>query len=404
MNDQNCQNFTNISANVTGEFVNVTGSSPCQSIENDVHVLRPSFGQTPPPCGYCDIECVYNGIKICYIVGVFANALVIARVCRDRKLRDPTFVGIAALAVADLLFLVLNLTVAFERVIISMQCIKPVLISRPWYILNSMIWFAANSHVALLAILRYLTIVYPIRCTVYLTPGKVVLLSMFVWVLGILLLGTLSVLITVGIVLPGTSGEFVIIWWITVYIIPLLVTVILHILKLLRVKRSANEATTIATRRSISRMSKIVPLVIAMATILPLPKLVYNCLRATNNEVVMLQSSYRVHIKGTSELIYLINYIVNPFIYGFLSKKFRRSIKEMFNCMFGVCYGNNGPKNTRRNLKHRHISVETISTGIGSVSSTDGTDFEGLSPTPGMDSPFGRQELSRSVSNSCNSV
>ncbi|XP_060595413.1 somatostatin receptor type 2-like [Ruditapes philippinarum] len=353
----------------SGDFLCTNNTSENFSLKDTA--TKPSYRQIP--CGYCGVTCIYDAIEIGFIIGIIANALVIVRVIKDKRLRDPTFIGIAALAVPDLLFLVLNLIISFETVILSFTCQKPVIKSRPWYIMNSMIWFSANSHVALLAVLRYLSIIYPIKSSIYLTPTKVVIMSACVWSLGICLLGILAGLITLKIVLPGTSSEFIIIWWITVYLIPLTVTTLLHILKMCRVKMSIKESTTASTRRSIRRMSKIVPLVIIMATVLPLPKLVYNSIRTFGNDGnhIFPSKTFKLHFEGISHLVYLINHCINPFIYGFLSKKFRKSLKEMFSCSSCNC-NINKIKTQLVPRKSRISSCDTVSrTNISSISSVD---------------------------------
>lgn len=358
----------------------LNGSIPCVNDTGNVEKGannggRGSLGYRNLPCGYCDANCVYNAVEISLFIGVLANALVIIRVAKDKKLRDPTFIGIAALALPDLLFLLHNLTISFETVIISYTCQPPKILSRPWYILNSMIWFSANSHVAFLAVLRYLTIAYPIKSSIYLTPKRVMLLSAGVWTLGILLLGTLAGLITLKIVLPGTSGEFIIIWWITVYLIPLIVTTILHILKICRVKKASKASATGHTRRSYNRMAKIVPLVIIMATVLPLPKLVFNCIRtiSKNGNEIFPSENFKIHFKGVSQIVYLINHLINPFIYGFLSKKFRKGLKEMLLC-FKPNHRDRNVFDARSNAKcprTRISSTDTMPYSISSISSVE---------------------------------
>lgn len=317
-------------------------------------------------CGYCNEKCVYSALELAFIIGVLANLLVVVRVIRDRKLRNPTFIGIAALAVADLFFLTLNLTVSFETVIVTFTCSRPVIISRPFYIMNSMSWFAANSHVALLAVIRYISLACPVTASVILRPLRVVLLSVGVWILGMVLLGTLAGLITLRIIIPGTSGEFVIIWWITVYLLPLLVTTVLHVLKICMVKRSIKISSAKATNRKlVQRMSTIVIMVIIMAALLPLPRLVYNCLHVVGDDAFP-SKQFKIHFQGISHLLYLINHFINPFMYAFLSKKFRRSLKSALFCVGNMPTGSADTTESPMSSSKRESSVE-ITTQNGPV-------------------------------------
>lgn len=286
-------------------------------------------------CGYCDTACVYSAIETLFVIGIIANIFVIARVIRDRKLHDSTFVAIAALAIADLLFLTLNLTTSFERVILSVTCSSPVIISSPYYILKSICWFSANSHIALLAVLRYITLAHPLRANAYLTVKKVILSSVFVWIIGVLLTGTLTALINARIILAGKSQEFLLYLWLTVYFLPLVITSVLHILKIFMVKSSIAATTTEATRMSIQRMSRIVVVVIVMAAVLPLPRLIHKCLKLAGRDVYP-PGNFRTHFGEIADCLFLINNFINPFIYGFMSKKFRQSLISMFSCCPGV--------------------------------------------------------------------
>ncbi|XP_045183452.2 melanocortin receptor 4-like [Mercenaria mercenaria] len=311
----------------------INRSSACFNISTNLTKSGRAARNGKYACGYCDEKCVYSAIELGFTIGVLANLLVIVRVIRDRKLRDPSFIGIAALAVADLLFLTLNLTVSFETVIISYTCTRPVIISRPFYIMNSMCWFAANSHVALLAVIRYVSIARPVSASVFLRPARVILLSCCVWALGMILLGTLAGLITLRIIIPGTSHEFIIVWWITVYLLPLVVTIILHLLKIVIVRRSFRVSSAKETNRKlVQRMSTIVVMVIVMATVLPLPRLIFNCLRVVGNSAFP-SKEFKTHFRGISHMLFLINHFINPFMYALMSRKFRHSLKEAFFCV-----------------------------------------------------------------------
>jgi hypothetical protein len=145
-----------------------------------------------------------------------------------------------------------------------------------------------------------------------------------------ILLGTLAGLITLKIIIPGTSSEFIIVWWITVYLLPLVVTTILHFLKIALVRRSFRVSSAkSANRKLVQRMSTIVIMVILMAAILPLPRLVFNCLRVVGDNAFP-SKEFKSHFRGISHMLFLINNFINPFMYTMLSKKFRNSVKEAF--------------------------------------------------------------------------
>lgn len=292
------------------------------------------YGYQTFSCGFCDTKCIYSAIQMGFIFGIIANMFVIWRVARDKHLRDYTFVAIAALALADLLFLATNLSTAFERVVLSVTCAPPVVISTPYYVLKSIFWFSANSHIALLAVLRYITLAHPLRANAYLSPTKVIISSVCVWILGSVLMGTLSGLITARLILAGRSEEFLAILWIIVYLLPLIVTCVLHILKICLVKRAVTETTTESTRKSIQRMSKIVIVVIVMAAVLPLPRLINKCMKLAGRDTFP-SKQFRTHFGEIADLLFLVNNFINPLIYGFMSDRFRKSLMDTFSCSTG---------------------------------------------------------------------
>ncbi|KAL4217113.1 Somatostatin receptor type 5 [Mactra antiquata] len=323
-------------------------------------------------CGYCDANCVYSAIETLFIIGVLANIIVITRVARDRKLRDPTFVAIATLAFADLLFILLNLGLSFETVILTVTCSKPVILSIPYYVLKSIFWFTANAHVAFLAVLRYLTIAYPIRTNAHLTNCKVIVSSVLVWIVGTVFTMTLTGLSSAGIIFPGKSRLFLLLLWIFVYLLPLIITCVLHAVKIFRVKRSTRESATESTRKSIQRMSRIVIIVIIMAAVLPVPRLIGKCLNLAGPDAYP-SDTFKTHFVHIADIIFLINHTINPFIYGFMSVRFRQSVRDMFSWCKKPAQNEDsaGTSDTPLSVRKQNYSLETMQTRNGSVDSID---------------------------------
>lgn len=348
-------------------FCNNTGSSggsgrPGGSSGGGGYGGRPGSGGRPMgPCGYCTTSCVYSSIEICFIIGVVANALVIASVYRDRRLRESTFIGIACLAFADALFLLVNIADSIDKVNSTVSCEVPQLRgNRPFYIVLSVTWFAANGHVSLMAILRYLILVYPLRANMILNKKRVFLMSLGVWVVGGILIGTLTLLIVYGYILAGKSQEFVVILWGVVYLMPLVVTTILHLLKLFNVRKSTRETATEATRKSIQLMSMIVIIVILFAMILPLPRLVLKFINVTAGRDAYPSPEFKTHYEGIANLLYQINHFINPFMYAFLSPRFRASLKDMITCRKSTTDTSQDTMETPLSSRRHKMSLDVI--------------------------------------------
>lgn len=352
-----------------------SNGSDLTSSKNDVKSGHSFSRGRPPfdmdkPCGYCSAGCIYNSIEMGFVVGVIANIIVIVRVSRDKKLRDPTFAAIACLAAADAAFLTLNLCRSFDEVIMTINCTFPTkLVTRPFYITQSVTWFAANSHVALMAILRYITMAYPLKSAFILTVRRVVMSSVCVWILGSILIGCFSLLISYGLILPGKSQEFVIVLWTIVYLMPVCVTTILHLMKMFVVKKTTRDSATETTKRSVRRMSRIVIMVITFAMTLPLPRLLGKIIRAAR--VQYPSTEFGTHYEGIADLLFLINHFINPFMYGFMSKRFRNSIKDMlFFLKFATSdTGSTDTTETPVSSRRQHVPMETLSQHKASTSS-----------------------------------
>ena len=281
------------------------------------------------PCGYCDIHCIYRAINCIFTVGIIANAIVIFRVARDRKLRNATFVCIAACAFADMCFLIVDLAVSYEAVILTITCNYPSRLRKISHrAMRIVAWFTANGHVALLAVVRFVILVYPLKANVYLSPLRVLLLSGLLWVLACLISAAMGLFSFITGSSPGASYQFHLILWTTVYLTPVLTTATLHLVKVYKMRQPTTVTTNEDAKRRVQAMSKMVLLVIFIAAVLPFPMVLNRILRSIWNEIygsttVSLQVEYIAH------LLVLLNHSINPVMYAFVSKPFRISLKRM---------------------------------------------------------------------------
>ena len=294
-----------------------------------VQTTTPSYYTTYTPCGYCDIRCTYYAIETCFTLGVIANAIVLLRVFQDKHLQNPTFVSIAACAFADLCFLVVNLSVSFDAVILTVTCDYPSKVyGNTHRIVKSIAWFSANGHVALLAILRYICLTFPLKANILLSTRRVVLLSGLVWLLGILVMGVLSVVIFFTDFTAGTSQEFQVVFWTTTYLMPLVTTVTLHVVKMYKVKKMTSETATENTKKLLQTMSRMVIIVVCLATVMPFPYIVDRVLRTIDPDIYKTREM-SLHAKGVANALVLLNNSINPIMYAFVSEPFRMSLKRM---------------------------------------------------------------------------
>jgi hypothetical protein len=134
-------------------------------------------------------------VESIFIAGIIANVLVVALVLKDKRLRSPTYVAIACLALSDAIFVTTNIIGAVEIVVRSLTCTFPLTYGGPVVAtVKGICWFSANAHVSVLAFVRYVLVLYPLKSHVYLTTKKIIMSSAFVWTLGILIWITAYVL------------------------------------------------------------------------------------------------------------------------------------------------------------------------------------------------------------------
>ena len=281
-------------------------------------------------CYTCYGECVFKAVDIAFLIGVIANICVITLVWRDRKLRKPTYISIACLAFCDALFLVVNLISSFEVVIRSLTCSHPVTFTgQAVSTVTGICWFAANAHVSVIALMRYILILHPLKSQLYLSNRKIIMSSACVWFIGTCIWMTILGLRESDILTSSKSVTFINVIWGIVYITPLTITVILHCRKWCHIRKAARRELSGngSIQTTAVRMAKVILLVIILATVLPLPRYIIICLRTDVDS--FRSDTRRMYLLDISYFLFLLNHAINPFVYAFMSKSFRKSFKKV---------------------------------------------------------------------------
>ena len=306
----------------------VNRSSSQDSVSFNTSEIPEEPSRMSDACGYCDIHCIYHAIECIFTVGIIANAIVVFRVARDRKLRNTTFVSIAACAAADMCFLIAVLVLSFETVIFTVTCDYPSKFDHNAYRpMKAFTLLSANGHVTLLAIVRYVILTYPLRANVMLSTRKVLLFSALIWALSFLCIVTMAAVVFIVGIQKRLSYQFQLTLWVTVYLTPVATTVTLHLVKIYKI-RQANIVTTNQQARRFKVMSRMVLVVIFIATVLPFPIVLDRFLCSLGLEVYG-SSAISLHVKYIADLLILLNHSINPVMYAFLSSAFRLSLKRM---------------------------------------------------------------------------
>lgn len=299
------------------------------------NVSRRIPSQTKPGtsvCGMCDTICIYSATELIFVIGIIANFLVVFRVIVDKKLRKPTFVAVAQLALAEGLFLLFQTVLNVEYILFSILCHVR---GEAWTYVNgilAMFWFNAAFHVTLLAAMRYIILAYPFKQLNLLTNKRIIIASLFIWIVSFFIFG--SIMLRNKLSTRSEQDQLYIkaITWFLTYFTPIVLTTVLHFVKISVVRKSADIQIDITPhtelRKSSMRMVKIIAIVIIAGALLPLPRFVLVILQEIS-EVRITNITLRRHLRGVSGLLFLLNYSINPFIYSLSSETFRESLRRM---------------------------------------------------------------------------
>lgn len=172
------------------------------------------------------------------ILGLIGNLATILKIALDKKLHTPTFLAISSLAISDFIYL-------FTSIIYELHLFFKLRSIRPSVFGFIILLLATNSScdVVFLFFLRYALIVHPLKCRQYLTNSLVISVSFALWGYSavFLILSTLFIPLLVIFDTYDTSRVVpigILMWTTVVFILPVTVIMILHCLKIRRLRSS----------------------------------------------------------------------------------------------------------------------------------------------------------------------
>ncbi|XP_050734737.1 QRFP-like peptide receptor isoform X2 [Eriocheir sinensis] len=304
-----------------------------------------------------------------YLVGVTGNGLIIFTICRFRRLKTTTNVFLASLASADLLLILLCIPVKLAR-LFSYSWTLGATMCKTLYFLQALSAICSVLTLTTMSIERYYAIVYPMRAQYRCTISQAKRLCVGLWLLS-LLLASPVILMQVHMEVGSRVRAF---WCVRDWDSPRLwrgyETYMMAVVLLLpaSVMAAAYTAiggaivTMVARRRAItgkgqiadggsllndnsrrrrrdaqdSEVLQVVSMLVVVVLLFVLcwsPVLVLNVLKAYS--VVPTYSPTLKHVSTVADLLSYCNSCVNPFVYGFMSKNFRKSFKQVLCCRHG---------------------------------------------------------------------
>lgn len=280
------------------------------------------------------------------IVGILANLGVVGIILYTRRLHKPIFLGFAALALADFLYLVFNTL----RVHLNWFTPNETESETAAIVLGVMTItsaFSSASHVTFLSVQQYFMIAHPLSSLARQTNKTVFYASLSIWIICTIPSSVYIFAVKIsGDEAFGRIVNFVI--TVSVTFLPISVILICHFLKLKALRKSfTNDRQT--TRQ---KMSKIVSVVILSYLVTTLPINVHDTVKLAGK--IQISKLYIVLYRIAFVLLHL-NFTINPFIYFIFTPHCRRVVLLM-NCF--KCYKDNSAEISSRQTRSTLLSEE----------------------------------------------
>lgn len=272
------------------------------------------------------------------VIGVLGNSLTIGLIVCEKKFHTPTYVAIACLSFSDMTALTFSYL---------FKCVYP--FSMVSFVVLSGISISclhvSTCHVVLFAILRYLIVAHPLWSRRHVRIKAVLITSLFLWMYGV----TYGVFHLMVLEKSSSRSVTIAVDRTLEIIVPLAFILVFHCLKIRHLKRSE---TPLISRQA-NRMFKVTS-VIACAyfvTMTPIWTVVILIALDTFGEE---PPGYMSIIFTISVLIYLLNFVIDPFIYFVFTPKFRKQILIRCKCFKRDTSNNDGQHSAYTSMLQLH--------------------------------------------------
>lgn len=280
------------------------------------------------------------------LVGIIANGAVLATIFRTRRLHKPVFMGFAALALADFLYLIFNTFLVHLHWFFpdnkgsetAANVLSVIVVTSA---------FSSASHVTFLSVQQYFMIAHPLSSLAKQTNRTVFIASLTVWI--VCTIPSSFYIYAVRISNDPVLGRLVnFSVTIIVTFLPIIIILICHFLKL----KALRESVMNNRQSTRDRMSKVVSVVILTYLLTTLPINIHDTIKLAGK--IELSTVYFIIYRIAFILLHL-NFTINPFIYFLFTPQCRR-ILMMVKCL--PCYKRSEEIHSRQTgstlLSHDH--------------------------------------------------
>lgn len=280
------------------------------------------------------------------LVGIIANGAVLVIIFRTRRLHKPVFMGFAALALADFLYLI------FNTFLVHLHWFFPdnkgsETAANVLSVIAVTSAFSSASHVTFLSVQQYFMIAHPLSSLAKQTNRTVFIASLTVWI--VCTIPSSFYIYAVRISNDPVLGRLVnFSVTIIVTFLPIIIILICHFLKL----KALRESVMNNRQSTRDRMSKVVSVVILTYLLTTLPINIHDTIKLAGK--IELSTVYFIIYRIAFILLHL-NFTINPFIYFLFTPQCRR-ILMMVKCL--PCYKRSEEIHSRQTgstlLSHDH--------------------------------------------------
>lgn len=308
--------------NQTSDIGNTTSEPPSGSIAPKL--TAQNLNSSDCLSGGC-LSMVIISSCLC-ICGIIANFLVFMLILLDKKIHTPTFVAIGSLSIADFIY------IFFRYISYNLSIFGRSVMSEDVYyifvriILNTIILAAIHSsifHIISLAIMRYIVVVHPFKSRIWINNRRICVSSALIWCLSIAMVAFYIYAVIINREKNASFAKYVnIVYTVVLTFLPIILLSFLHILKTKRLKKSVAASKS----NTVQNMSKMVTFVIIVYLISNTP---INARDILELSFGFDQEFWFLILTLISHILYLFNFVLNPFIYFVHSPIFRKSIKRV---------------------------------------------------------------------------
>ncbi|XP_062614044.1 P2Y purinoceptor 8-like [Saccostrea cucullata] len=288
-------------------------------------------------------------LQVLSIFGMLSNFIVFIVICAEKRLHKPIYTGIRMLTVPDALFLMCRF------LIFTFQGLPKKLFLAIIHLFFSSV-FSSIGHVILLSVQQYLMIAFPLKSLVWMRNKRVLIVSAIIWIFSVILSAPYAYLTTM--LKNRDAAELLNVVYTVLFTAgPICVLGLLHVLKIIALKKSLVNNRDKATRQ----VSQIISIVIGVYVLTTTP---INIRDIIEMSVCHMTDTWFIVLGHIGRTLLLVNYSINPYIYFINTPQFRKAI-------FRCCgYKADLHIRSRTNTQTESAYISSVRSACSSISSS----------------------------------